>query len=84
MYTAELSELRRQIDRLDHELIDKIFKLSKGVKCFKQKINLDTGYIPFVTSDIERLAREKNLDEKAVLRIFKEIMQLIDEQEASP
>lgn len=81
MYKTELSELRRQIDSLDHEIIEKIFKLSQVIKCFKQKNNPDKRYVPLVTWDIAKLARDKNLDEKAVLEIFKEIMQLIDEQE---
>jgi chorismate mutase len=83
MYKTELSELRRQIDSLDNEIIDKIFKLSQVTKSFKQKINHGTRYTPLVTLDIARLARDKNLDEKAVLKIFKEIMLLIDEQEAN-
>ena len=81
MYKAELSELRRQIDNLDNEIIDKIFKLNQINKIFKQKkIKNCSIYSPLVTLDIARLARDKNLNEKSVSKIFKEIMELINEE----
>lgn len=83
VYKTELSELRGQIDSLDNEIIDKIFKLSKVTKSFKQKIKNGKSYSSLVSLDVARLARDKNLDEEAVLRIFKEIMELINEQKAN-
>jgi chorismate mutase len=81
MYETKISELRNQIDNLDNEIIDKIFILSQVANSFKLKISNCISNPSLKTLDIARLARDKNLDEKAILKIFKEIMELINEQE---
>jgi chorismate mutase len=81
IYETEIYKLRRQIDKLDNELLKKILKLSQLVKNCKQNINSKTEYIPFANSELMKLARKKDLDENAILRIFKEITQLIEAQE---
>lgn len=82
-YKTEIVELRRQIDRLDGEIIDRIIELTQAIKCLK-KSNMDDGCIGFVTANVERLARQKNLDENAVSRIFSEIMLLNSQNGVKP
>jgi chorismate mutase len=79
-YNTETNDLRRQIDKLDHEIIDKIVELSKLINCYKHKNNQNTGYKNSLDFDIKNLARQKNLDEKSVSKIFKEILQLIEDK----
>jgi hypothetical protein len=78
-YETEIYELRRQIDRLDRVLLDKIYKLSKLIRNTSTYAN----YNPYTNLRIKQLTLDKNLDEKAVLRIFKEIKGLIEEQEVN-
>ena len=43
-YNTEINDLRRQVDRLDHEIIDKIVELSKLINCYKHKNNQNTEF----------------------------------------
>ena len=84
-YNAEIIKFRRQIDKLDLEIFKKIVELSEAIKHLKHKIeNIDRypgiGYVSLVNSEVEKLARQNNLDARAIVKIFNEIMRLIDEE----
>ena len=49
-YNTEINDLRRQVDKLDHEIIDKIVELSKLINCYKHKNNQNTGVFKGIAS----------------------------------
>jgi hypothetical protein len=87
-YNAEITKFQRQIDKLDLEIFEKIVELAEAVKHLKHKIeNIDrcptVSYISLVNSKIEKLAQQYKLDTRAIAKIFKEIIRLIDEKEVN-
>ena len=81
MTIENITDLRKEIEGLDHEIFDKIVELSQAIKCFRKKNDADIGKIQFVNSDIENLACKKRLNVDAVSKIFKEIMLLVNDRE---
>lgn len=76
-YKTEITALRKQIDRLDHEIIEGISELSQAISWYKQEFEPNENHLYLKSSDIELLALQFSLDVELVLKIFGEIAQLI-------
>ena len=83
-YIEEISEHRRQIDRIDNEIIEKIVELSTVYKQLTQVVNSEKGYNILEPTNIDKAAQMRNLDTWLISRIFKEIRRLILEMEVNP
>jgi len=76
-YKTEITALKKQIDRLDHEIIEGISELSQAISWYKQELEPNEDHLYLKSSDIELLALQFCLDVELVLKIFGEIAQLI-------
>lgn len=76
-YKTEITALRKQIDRLDHEIIEGISELSQAISWYKQEFEPNENHLYLKSSDIELLALQFGLDVERVVEIFGEIAQLI-------
>ena len=83
-YIEEISEHRRQIDIIDNEIIEKIVELSTAYKQLTQVVNSEKDYNILEPINIEKHARQRNLDYWIISRIFNEIRRLILEEEVNP
>ncbi len=81
MTLTDITDLRKQIEGIDHEIFYKIVELSQTIKCYKKKPDAKISNIQLDFSELERLAPKKNLDADAVSKIFNEIMLLVNERE---
>lgn len=75
-YKTEITALRKQIDRLDHEIIEGISELSQAISWYKQEFEPNENHLYLKSSDIELLALQFGLDVERVVEIFREIAQL--------
>jgi hypothetical protein len=82
-YNSEITKLRKQTDQLDNEIFEKIIELIKVSKHLKQKIWTDFDYVSLIGSDIEKRALQYKLDAHAVENVFKKILGLIENKEAT-
>lgn len=83
-YIEEISEHRRQIDRIDNEIIEKIIELSTEYKQLKQVVNSEKDYNILESTNMDKAAQMRNLDPWLISRIFNEIRRLILEMEVNP
>ena len=80
MTLTNITRLRKRIEVIDHEIFYKIVALSNTIKCLEKKTDASISRIQLDISDLEKLAHKKNLDAGAVLKIFNEIMLLVNEK----
>ena len=83
-YIEEISEHRRQIDRIDKEIIEKIVELSTAYKHFRKLVNSEKGYDIIEPINIDKATQMRNLNPWIISRIFNEIRRLIIEEEVNP
>ena len=90
-YEEEMEKLRREINRLNDEILDKLaerVEVAVSISAVKRRHGrpiVDRGREEKVYEQIRRLARERSLDDEGVEQIFREIIRLCTEvQRESP
>ena len=84
MTLPNITDLRNQIEGIDHEIFYKIVELLQTINCYMKKTDANFNNIQLDISEFERLAPKKNLDADTVSKIFNEIMLLFNEREVRP
>ena len=84
-YEKETEELRKEIDRLNIEIVKKIaqrMELAVRIGAIKRRYGrpiVDAGREKRVYEQIRELARRHGLDEEGLERIFREVIRLCTE-----
>ena len=85
IYEEEIGELRKEINQLNDEIIEKLAKRIEvavrigAVKRRHGRPIVDKSREEKVYEQIRKLARERRLDAKGVERVFREIIRLCTE-----
>jgi chorismate mutase len=86
-YDEEIVELRREINRLNTEIMDKLaerVEVALGIGRVKHRHGwpiVDRSREAMVYDQVRRLARERGIDEGGAERVFREIVRLCTEAE---
>jgi chorismate mutase len=75
-HVEDIETLREEIDRLDREIVEKI---AEWVKASKEVGRTNSEAF---TAQIQRLASKHGIDVKGVKRVFKAMVDLVEEERA--